>query len=46
MPEIKSKLLSQGAQLANKTPAEFGNFIRAELVKWTDMIKTIGVKAD
>jgi tripartite-type tricarboxylate transporter receptor subunit TctC len=46
MPEIKSKLLSQGAQLDKKTPAEFGDFIKAELAKWTDMIKTSGVKAD
>jgi tripartite-type tricarboxylate transporter receptor subunit TctC len=46
MPEIRSKVLSQGAQLANKTPAEFGAFIRAELAKWTDIIKTTGVRAD
>ena len=43
---IRSKVLSQGAQLANKTPAEFGAFIRAELAKWTDIIKTTGVRAD
>ena len=46
MPEIKSKLMSQGAQLTTKTPAEFSNFIRMELAKWTEMIKTTGVKAD
>jgi tripartite-type tricarboxylate transporter receptor subunit TctC len=46
LPEIKSKLLSQGAQLDDKTPAEFGEFIKAELAKWTDIIKTTGVKAD
>jgi tripartite-type tricarboxylate transporter receptor subunit TctC len=46
MPEIKSKLLSQGAELGNQTPAEFGAFIRADLAKWTDIIKAAGVKAD
>ena len=45
-PDIKSKLLSQGAQIGEKTPAEFGQFIKIELAKWTDMIKTSGVRAD
>ena len=46
MPEIKMRLMSQGAQLGNKTSVEFGTFINTELVRWTDIIKTSGVKAD
>ena len=46
MPEIRAKLASQGAQFDDKTPVEFAALIKAELAKWTDMIKTAGVKAD
>jgi len=39
-------LLKQGADAAPSTPAELGAFVRAEIPKWTKVIREAGIKAD
>ena len=45
-PEVKKKLAEQGAQIDVRTPAEFGEFIRAEIAKWAEVIRFSGAKLD
>ena len=45
-PEIKDKLLAQGAIPGGGTPAEFAKLIDAEMAKWALVVKTSGAKVD
>ena len=44
--DMKSYIVSQGAEPALMDPARFGTFIKAELAKWTRVVKAANVKAD
>lgn len=46
IPEIRSKLVQQGADPVGSTPEEFGAYIRAETAKWAKVVKTSGATAD
>ena len=39
MPEVRDKLLAQGAEAASSTPADFEALIRDELKKWEYVIR-------
>ena len=45
-PELRARLAGQGAEVVGNSPAEFSAYIRAEIVKWTKVIKDSGAKAD
>jgi tripartite-type tricarboxylate transporter receptor subunit TctC len=45
-PEIKEKLLAQGAIPSGNTPAEFAKHIEAEHAKWAKVVKESGAKVD
>ncbi len=45
-PEIKEKLLAQGAIPGGGTPVEFAKMIDAEITKWAQVVKTSGAKVD
>jgi tripartite-type tricarboxylate transporter receptor subunit TctC len=45
-PEIKEKLLSQGAIPGGNTPAEFAKMIDSEIAKWALVVKNSGAKVD
>ncbi len=45
-PAIKEKLQAQGAIPSGNTPAEFAQFIDAEITKWAAVVKTSGAKVD
>ncbi|WP_428572361.1 tripartite tricarboxylate transporter substrate-binding protein [Ramlibacter sp.] len=45
-PESKARLTAQGGEVVAGTPAEFGAFIRAEIVKWNKVVKETGAKMD
>jgi tripartite-type tricarboxylate transporter receptor subunit TctC len=45
-PQVKEKLLAQGAEAAASTPAEFDRRIKDELVKWELVIKSANIKLD
>ncbi len=45
-PEIKSRLASQGAEVATMTPAEFAPFFERERTKWAKVVADGNVKLD
>ncbi len=45
-PEMRERLLAQGAEAAPTTPAEFAAFIAAELPKYARIVKASGAKVD
>ena len=46
MPEVKATLFNQGLDPAPGTPEQFGAYIRAERIKWANVIKESGAKAE
>jgi len=45
-PEMREQLLAQGFEIAGYGPDEYAAFIRAEIAKWANVIRTAGVKAE
>lgn len=45
-PEIKEKLVAQGAIPSGNTPAQFAALIDAEHKKWAEVVKVSGAKVD
>lgn len=45
-PEIKEKLVAQGAIPGGNSPAEFAKHIEAEIAKWAGVVKASGAKVD
>ena len=44
--EMKSRLETQGAEFAPNTPEQFSAFQRAEIAKWTKVIRASGARID
>ena len=42
-PEFKEHFAAQGVELRHSTPAEFANYVNAELVRWTRALKEMGI---
>ena len=45
-PQVKERLLAQGAEAAPSTQAEFDRVIKDELSKWDVVIKTAKIRPD
>ena len=45
-PEVKGKLASLGMVAVGSTPDQFDAFIRSEIIKWAEVVKSAGAKAD
>jgi tripartite-type tricarboxylate transporter receptor subunit TctC len=45
-PEFKARLLALGIESKAMTPAEFGQFIADEIVKWAKVVKFAGIKPE
>ena len=45
-PDIKEKLLSQGAVALGSSPAQFAALIKADMAKWGKLLKDLGIKPD
>jgi len=45
-PDVREKLLAQGAEPMPTTPEGFGSFMREEMAKWAPVVKQAGVKLD
>jgi len=43
-PEVKATWEKQGGETMSMTPAEFDAYLRAELVKWTKVVKDANIK--
>jgi tripartite-type tricarboxylate transporter receptor subunit TctC len=46
LPDVKEKLAALGAELAPNTPEEFAVMVKAEVVKWADVVKKSGARVD
>jgi tripartite-type tricarboxylate transporter receptor subunit TctC len=46
LPDVKEKLLQQGAIAAPGSPEQFGAFIQNEIAKWAKVVKASGAKVD
>ena len=44
--DLKEALAAQGAEAAPGTPEQFGAHIKSELAKWSQVVKTAGIRAD
>ena len=45
-PDVKQKLLDQGAESVGNTPEEFGAMLKDELVKWREVVRAAGIKPE
>lgn len=43
-PAIKKRLIEEGSEIRVMSPAELGNFIRAENARWVKVVKDAGIK--
>ncbi len=45
-PEIRAKLVGQGAEVVTMSPAEFDQAFRTERARWADVVAKAGIKLD
>ena len=45
-PDVRARFAAQGAEVVASTPAEFGDFIKREIVKWARVIREAGARLD
>jgi tripartite-type tricarboxylate transporter receptor subunit TctC len=45
-PEVRERLLSQGAEPVGNTPEQFADYVKAEIAKWEKVVKASGAKVD
>jgi len=46
LPDIRESLLQQGAEPVGSTPEELGALVKADIEKWTRVVRTAGIKLD
>lgn len=46
LPDVRERLLAQGAEPAGGSPEDFGRLMRDEMKKWGELIRSAGIKAD
>jgi tripartite-type tricarboxylate transporter receptor subunit TctC len=46
VPDLRSKLTAQGLDPVGNSPAQFDKLIRAEIDKWTALVKAAGIRVD
>ncbi|MCX7136131.1 MAG: tripartite tricarboxylate transporter substrate-binding protein, partial [Proteobacteria bacterium] len=45
-PEIGQRMSAEGAMLVGNTPQEYLEYLKAELQKWTKVVKEVGIRLD
>ncbi len=45
-PDVMARLATLGAEPVGSTPEAFAAFLRTEIAKWADIVKTAGIKAE
>lgn len=46
VPEVKERLMNDGAEPVGNTPEQFGDFIKSDIAKWGKVFKTAGIKPE
>jgi tripartite-type tricarboxylate transporter receptor subunit TctC len=46
LPDIRERLVHEGSEPMGSTPAQFGAYIKAEIAKWSGVVKAANLKAD
>jgi tripartite-type tricarboxylate transporter receptor subunit TctC len=44
--EIETRLVNEGARFIPMSPEQLGDFVKAEIAKWSPVVKASGAKAD
>ena len=45
-PDTVSKLSLQGADIVGGTPEQLASYVKTELARWSDVVKTAQIKSD
>ena len=45
-PDVRQRLIEQGADPVTDTPEEFGAYVRTELARWTKVVKDTGARIE
>jgi tripartite-type tricarboxylate transporter receptor subunit TctC len=45
-PEVRDRLVADGADPVGSTPEEFAAYLRAETIKWAKVVKAIGIQPE
>jgi len=45
-PEVRDRLVADGADPVGSTPEEFAAYLRAETIKWAKVVKAIGIRPE
>ena len=45
-PEVRQRLIDQGADPASNTPEEFAAYVKSEMARWGQVVRSTGAKAD
>jgi tripartite-type tricarboxylate transporter receptor subunit TctC len=45
-PEVRKQLAMEGGETVGDTPEQFAKWLRAEIAKWTKIVKEAGIRAD
>jgi tripartite-type tricarboxylate transporter receptor subunit TctC len=46
LPDVKQKLLEQGADSVGSSPEELDKVVRSELKRWAEVIRAAGIKLE
>jgi tripartite-type tricarboxylate transporter receptor subunit TctC len=46
LPEVRQRMLTEGARFTATTPEQFAAFVAAETAKWGKLIREVGIRAD
>jgi tripartite-type tricarboxylate transporter receptor subunit TctC len=45
-PEVRKQLAMEGGEAVGDTPEQFAKWLRAEIAKWTKIVREAGIRAD
>jgi len=45
-PSVRRRLIDQGADPASNTPEEFAAYVKAEMARWGEVVRSTGARAD